>query len=373
MNILHVFPSQYSGGSELCAFETIKTLDAAGYINYAVFPANGSIVSKTNRYLKDKAIIPNSWWMSDPLWNGILKIKMLRGFFAAAWRIKKYIKHNKIDLVITHSVVVPSGAFAAMQARVPHVWYLHEYGDMDHQLKFNYGKRLTLRLINFFSDQILVNSKALQLYFNTYFQTAKIQQLYYVVEYPESDPMQRKNKDALTICMVGRIAAGKNQLIALKALGLLKQENMLPRIIFVGGMDASYKATLDAYAATHGLCAQITYTGQTDKPAAYVQAADCVLVCSKNEAFGRVTVEAMKSGVITIASKTGAGKELIEHGVTGFLFNPEDEQELALLLKRIWQTEDVRVITTQAQNFARKHFNADTHLQSLQQVINKYK
>ncbi|MBV7508016.1 glycosyltransferase family 4 protein [Bacillus sp. sid0103] len=62
----------------------------------------------------------------------------------------------------------------------------------------------------------------------------------------------------------------------------------------------------------------------------WFKAADLVLVPSiANEAFGLVNVEAMACGVPVIATNIGGMPEVIEHGKTGYLINPQNlEAEL---------------------------------------------
>jgi glycosyltransferase involved in cell wall biosynthesis len=369
MKILHIFPSQYLGGSELCAFETIKALEAAGIDNYVVFPKYGAFIEQVSPHLKGYTLIYSFWWMSLKQRNILARLKMLRGYFLAAWKIRKYISEHEIDMVITHTMVLPSGAIAARMAQVPHIWYIHEYGDIDHHFVFNYGKRITLSLINRLTDKIIVNSMALLSYYNSFFDSNKMEQVYYAVNYPVQQPMIRKEKNSLSICMVGRIAKGKNQLVALHALAQLKKEGIFPTVVFVGSIDENYLQELNAFSLEMGISRQISYTGLHNAPWEYVQQADCVLVCSKNEAFGRVTVEAMKSGKIAIVSNTGAGTELVEHGKTGFLFDPDNAQELAGILKAIWEIDYTGYITEPAYAFANEHFNEKVHKDAILQII----
>ena len=53
------------------------------------------------------------------------------------------------------------------------------------------------------------------------------------------------------------------------------------------------------------------------------------LVCSKKEAFGRVTVEAMLANQMVIASDTGCNVELIEENYNGMLYKEGDYKDLA--------------------------------------------
>ncbi len=67
-----------------------------------------------------------------------------------------------------------------------------------------------------------------------------------------------------------------------------------------------------------------------------------LLMCSKHEAFGRVTAEAMLNDCLVIGRNSGGTPELIEHGKTGFLFNTNDE--LTVLMEKVlsMDTTDIR-------------------------------
>lgn len=59
------------------------------------------------------------------------------------------------------------------------------------------------------------------------------------------------------------------------------------------------------------------------------------------EAFGLVVAEAMMLGIPVIAANSGALPELVEHGVTGFLFNAGDAQDLARLMMVLWKDNEL--------------------------------
>jgi glycosyltransferase involved in cell wall biosynthesis len=59
------------------------------------------------------------------------------------------------------------------------------------------------------------------------------------------------------------------------------------------------------------------------------------------ETFGLVAAEAMSHGLPVIASKTGALPEIVEDGVTGFLFRPGNAEELASKMKLLWENPDL--------------------------------
>jgi len=70
---------------------------------------------------------------------------------------------------------------------------------------------------------------------------------------------------------------------------------------------------------------------------AFFENALCVVVPSKHmEPFGIVAIEAMSYSLPVIASNMGGLKEIVDHGVTGFLVEPGDATELASKMKILW-------------------------------------
>ena len=58
-----------------------------------------------------------------------------------------------------------------------------------------------------------------------------------------------------------------------------------------------------------------------------------------NEAYGNVVVEALACGVPVVAYKRGGPSEIIENGLTGFLVEPDDKDELTKYLRKIDKLE----------------------------------
>lgn len=368
--ILHVFPSSHHGGSELCAMESIQALNDLGYENYAVIPTHGVVLDRLKNIVSGVEVVSYDWWVTSKAWSFWLKLKMIFGFYKSSRKISKLINQYDIDLVITHTLTFPSAALAASKSKVSHVWYIHEYGLDDHGLKFEYGKYSSLKFINIFSDAVIVNSKALQNYYSSYFDDNKLRLLYYAVDYPNISPLINKEKDSLKICMVGRIAPGKNQLTSLNALAYLHSFQVFPTIDFVGSWDEEYKNELISFIDKNNLTNQVRFVGQVNHPWEYVSTSDVVLVCSYNEAFGRVTVEGMKAGRVVVASSTGAGFELLDgEPERGFLFEPNDFKGLADILKHVWSSSEVKEITSNAQQYAWSNFSLPKHGKDLGYII----
>ena len=63
-----------------------------------------------------------------------------------------------------------------------------------------------------------------------------------------------------------------------------------------------------------------------------IAASDVFVLPAANEPFGLVLLEAMSLGVPTIAAESGGPLEIINDGVTGYLFSPHDVESLSMQL-----------------------------------------
>lgn len=83
------------------------------------------------------------------------------------------------------------------------------------------------------------------------------------------------------------------------------------------------------------LPANLTVLGWMDREGVkkVMESADLLLMPSRWEGFGLVAVEAMRAGLPVFASRIGGPAEIVIPGHTGFLFDPEDPETIAELIR----------------------------------------
>jgi glycosyltransferase involved in cell wall biosynthesis len=127
---------------------------------------------------------------------------------------------------------------------------------------------------------------------------------------------------------IGRLEHDKGPDVLLDAAERLAVKVPSATLLVVG--DGPLRASLPARAAAAGVRA--VFTGQRSDVAALVRLCDVIAVPSRQEAFGRVIIEAMAARVPVVASAVGGIPEVCADRFTGLLVPPDDPDALAAAL-----------------------------------------
>ncbi len=75
-----------------------------------------------------------------------------------------------------------------------------------------------------------------------------------------------------------------------------------------------------------------------DELASAYASADLFVLPSRTETLGLVLLEAMAAGCPVVACRAGGVPDAVEDGVTGFLFDPEQNGSLAAKVRQAWNS-----------------------------------
>lgn len=173
----------------------------------------------------------------------------------------------------------------------------------------------------------------------------RIQRLYYGVPAPAPLAAAQRQAlrqslgiadDAFAIGLVGRMEEQKGQHLLVEAVQQLRAGGIPAQAVLVGpAMDEPYQVRLQREIETRGLGEAVTLYGPHKAPMEIMPAFDAVVLATRMETFGLVLAEAMRCGVAVVGSNAGGVPEIIEDGVSGLLFAPEDAAHLARQLERL--------------------------------------
>lgn len=121
------------------------------------------------------------------------------------------------------------------------------------------------------------------------------------------------SEDTPVVMLVSRIAPEKNLHVVIQAFEQMRKINPLARLVMVG--DGPARAELEKQHP------QVIFAGMhTGEPLAqHYASGDIFLYPSLTETYGNVTVEAMSSGLATVAYDYAAAQQHIRHDVNGLL------------------------------------------------------
>jgi glycosyltransferase involved in cell wall biosynthesis len=144
----------------------------------------------------------------------------------------------------------------------------------------------------------------------------------------------------LLVGVIGRIKwVRKGQEILVKAAALLAEKYPQARYVIVGSVapgNEQHLVRLKDLVREKGLENKVIFTGDIQKPRDIFAAFDVTVVPSVlPEPFGRVVMESMAAGTPVVGSDCGGIPEQIVPGVTGLLFKPGDEEDLAKALDEL--------------------------------------
>lgn len=142
--------------------------------------------------------------------------------------------------------------------------------------------------------------------------------------------------EQLAVIHVGRIAPEKNLGLAVRAFRALQQLRPDARFVFVG--DGPARAELSASNP------DFLFTGvlRGEALAAQFASADLFVFPSLSETFGNVTLEAMASGVATVAYNYGAAREHLRDGEHGAAPPCGDEEAFIAAVRALGTDDAIR-------------------------------
>ncbi len=232
-------------------------------------------------------------------------------------RVAKHISTVAPDVVVTSTITIPVGALAARRAGVPHVWSIHEFGRDDHGAQFHLGERASLSVIERLSAMVFVNSPAVRAHFRARLSKSSLRLIPYAVELPGEVERSWPGSGPLQLVLLGARSPTKGQANAIEAVATLVRGGADVELTLVGSGTADYDAILRRRANSLGVADRVRFLDFQPNPYSELGAAHIGLMCSRMEAFGRVTVEAMKLEKPVVGSASGGTRDLIRHGWNG--------------------------------------------------------
>jgi len=249
---------------------------------------------------------------------------------------------------------------------------MREFGDLDYDIYPDWGTSIFMRIINSadaliaISESVashLLNSIAngrVHIIYNGVASEADFDRLYKLAQTKSS------RKEQYTFALVGLIHPNKGQKIAIRALAIVAKQYPDTRLLIVGGGDAS---RLKRLVSELGVQNNIEFWGYVKDPYTAYLAADATLVCSKYEAMGRVTAEAMSACRPVIGFDHAGTSEIIEHEFTGLFYHGGPEELATCMIRFIKNPGWARKLGDNGWHIARKKYSTEVYAENVYKVL----
>lgn len=246
-------------------------------------------------------------------------------------KLARLLRRERPDILHTHGwATLVEGAVAARLTRVKGLVH-GEHGTLqvrNHAVqRFVWGR----------ADRVLaVSSTLAQRMAATFgFPLERIRTIRNGVDSVRFDPARREHAragmglcaDDVVVGLVGRLEAVKDQARLLEAAAVLAKQGMSFKVVIAG--EGSLRAALERQAAQLGLSGRTTFLGMRLDVENVMPALDVFVLCSTSEGLSNTILEAMASGVATVATDVGGARELLDDGVQGVIVPPKDTAALA--------------------------------------------
>ena len=316
------------GGAELALASLMQSTNESCDWSM-VLPVGGNIDDRltVNAHKVHRLDLP--WWCHEAH-DSPRKINAKR-LFSELRKLEKIA--SDADILLTNTITMPWLSFVATKLKIPHIWHIHEFGDLDHNLQFVIGYKRSLEIISLNSSRVLTISNAVNKHLSQVIPTENIDIIHQSIDFSNiafsptniSDPDKQ-----LRLVVLGAIKPSKGQDIAIKAVQLVNssQPNRIKLDIIGPNANQKYCQKLIKETTKDD---NISVEPGSFTPDVELELHDIVVMASNNEALGRVTLEGLAAGKIVIGFACTATQELLSDN-RGILYSPNKPEILAKTL-----------------------------------------
>lgn len=300
--------------------------------------------------------------------NTVGKTRKLKGFIKTiinkhlARKTKRIINNMNISPVIVHSNVslIDFGYYLSIKLNTKHIQHIREMGKDDFGYTFELGFNHFYNICKN-SEKVICISK----YLYDYYANRLCNDNMILVYNGINCKTQSEGVNNLNCLIVGRLEETKGQLLAIKAINVLKE---YPIHLDIYG-DGEYRSILEKFINENSLNEKVTLKGYSTS-IDYSQYS-IGLMCSRCEAFGRTTVEYMANNILVIGSDSGATSELLQYGECGLLFKQGDYLDLADKIKTVIDSPEIITdLKQKALNNYKYNYTEDIYFNNILKVYN---
>lgn len=358
--------SEKSGGANKSLLDLVKRLNRNEIEPYALLRRHGDIEDELKRLGVTYTIIPfiNSVTTGNPI-KDLLKRITYKTTFS---KIKSFYSANNIDIVHNNSLPALAGMEVANIMGIPYICHFRE--DVEKGLGVGFlDKKRHMKIADMATKKIAISNFIKDSYSPFVSDISVIYDGMDVDQYYEEKDILTKKPYVMSI--YGNLDEQKGQMIAVKAMEVLQQKGINDFVLnIVGNQNTEYGRKVKKYVDTKSIdnIRFIDNISSVNELRKQRLNDDINLVCSSAEGLGRVTIESMLAGCLTIGASAGATTEIISNDYTGLLFKDGDFIDLGNSIEKLRLNKEARNIAKQGQEKTVDLFNIEKYSSLIQEI-----
>jgi len=324
--ILVLAHEQYLNGASHSLIAILDGLKSK-YDFLVIVPANGLMVDELNRIGINYRLLnlPRCGYFNYTSFQNHLKrtVNYYRSKRVLTKRLFLIAKDFDPDLVYTNTSVLSVGYDLSKKIKKPHVWHIREYGDKDFNISYIPSRNTIINKIKNSTVSIFTTHLLREHWFGSRKINSEV--IYNGVLEHNIDYVKEKNKDIITIGIVGVIMTAKNQDFALHVFKECFKKNKSVRLNIYGAIsNHDYYLKMKEIIEANKLTDCVNFLGYVPNKEIYKEI-DVLMSCAQDEAFGRTLIEAMSYKIPVLAKNSGGPSEILNDNYELSLYNTLDE------------------------------------------------
>jgi glycosyltransferase involved in cell wall biosynthesis len=389
MKIIFIEPlisTNTMGGAQKSLLHLMLGLKKKKYDVVLAIPGDSDLTKKAKeaniqveKYFLPKLLSTRITYKKYRFFNLFFAIINIFFLVVASISLSRISVKNRVNIIHSNQALVSiTAGLVALFMNAKCVWHIRE----------NPSKHVRAYVLKIYgiisyllSDVIIVNSKYTAKIYNNTLASKKIKivpigvrDIY--MKFYQSGPLKKyvtnKKSSDKVISTFGRVIFSKGYLSLLKATKILEKKGFRFNLNIYGnynGYDSYYKSLIE-FVKEKSLSSNVLFLGYRDNVEKNIYASDLVVAPSiEPESFGRTLIESMSARTPVIASDLGAHAELIIDNVDGFLFEPNNEIQLAEKIMMVFNQQKLTdKIVIRAHEKCKKYFSIEKYTNSIESI-----
>lgn len=230
----------------------------------------------------------------------------------SSMQLIQIISSFRPNIIHTNVSVISMGYYLSRLLKIPHVWHIREYGDLDFKFHYIPNRNTQIKRYHKPLSYTICITRDIQKYHKL--EGCQNSNVIYNGILSSNSVYYNKNKKNFFL-FVGRIEEAKGILFLIDSYASYHKCHPDSFPLYIAGHGTEkYVKLLREKISTYALETKIVLLGRTDDVLSLYKDAKALIVTSPAEGFGRITAEAMFAGCLVIGYDTAGTKEQFDNG-----------------------------------------------------------